>query len=152
MLRGGLLTDDMGLGKTLTALLLVELSPLLNNPQSPPAASPIFKPTLIACPSSAFGAWKAKITKFFPHLTQKYFMGSRSKGSVIERSRVLGTRCADLRSFVEGLDPHNPETARVIVLHDLSRALTIRLTTPSFASIRIRSKHCFRGGYSLLWP
>lgn len=115
VLHGCLLTDDMGLGKTLTALILVHLSLSLDLLQHPPAAA-CFKPTLIACPSSAFGTWKAELAKFFPHATRKYFMGSSNKGSVIERSHVLSKRSADLRAYVKGLDPHNPETARVIVL------------------------------------
>lgn len=131
---GALIADGMGLGKTVTALILVTLTAALlissgsalpfrgvdSHPKLalddafPP--SPHFCPTLIVCPSSAFGTWKHEINKFFPQLNVQYYMGSPLKASMHERSHVLLIKASNLRAWVLSLDPSDPVTIKVIIL------------------------------------
>lgn len=55
--RGCLLADDMGLGKTLQSLAAIELI----NARAEKSA-----PSLVVCPTSLLGNWRAEAAKFFP--------------------------------------------------------------------------------------
>ncbi|KAI9810553.1 MAG: hypothetical protein M1827_006226 [Pycnora praestabilis] len=126
IIGGGLIGDDMGLGKTVTVLLHVMISAdrkaeeaKLHEDEENHQA-PIYRPTLVLCPSSAFGTWKAMTRQFFPLANVRYFMGNPDKGPVQQRLKILGMTAASLRELIEGtsegFDKHSSETAKTIIL------------------------------------
>lgn len=71
--RGGLLGDEMGLGKTVQSIALISL---LNSQEGTERL-----PTLIVCPKSLTGNWRAEFEKFAPDLKVSISQGSgRAEG------------------------------------------------------------------------
>jgi superfamily II DNA or RNA helicase len=74
--RGGVLGDEMGLGKTVQSIAaIVALKSF---------ASEAAKPTLIVCPKSLTGNWRAEFEKFAPHLKVAVSQGS-NRASLLSR-------------------------------------------------------------------
>ncbi len=90
--RGGVLGDEMGLGKTvqsIAAIVALRRSPTLpsrvseaSSPSSKPDSgeSGDIAPTLIVCPKSLTGNWRAEFEKFAPHLRVAVSQGSNRAG------------------------------------------------------------------------
>ncbi|MES2598858.1 MAG: DEAD/DEAH box helicase [Verrucomicrobiota bacterium] len=89
--RGGVLGDEMGLGKTVQSIAAIVAlkSAALEIPPPSAATPPSGKnradstapaPTLIVCPKSLTGNWRAEFEKFAPHLTVAVSQGSNRAG------------------------------------------------------------------------
>jgi superfamily II DNA or RNA helicase len=93
--RGGVLGDDMGLGKTVQSIAMIcalksssalqsrvpRTSPTPQTPALPELASGEANyPTLIVCPKSLTGNWRAEFEKFAPHLKVAVSQGSNRAG------------------------------------------------------------------------
>lgn len=118
-LHSGLLTDDMGLRKTLSSILLIILSAQIcakrasDNLDSPP---PVYRPTLIVCPSSAIATWKNELVKHAPHLPLTFYMGTERTTSLLDRAATLLSSPGKLRKYINSLAKDNPATATTIIL------------------------------------
>jgi superfamily II DNA or RNA helicase len=93
--RGGVLGDDMGLGKTVQSIAMIcalqsSLALQSRVPRTPPtpqtpalpglASGEASYPTLIVCPKSLTGNWRAEFEKFAPHLKVAVSQGSNRAG------------------------------------------------------------------------
>lgn len=78
---GACLADDMGLGKTLQVIAL-----LLKLKQAGAAS-----PSLVVCPASLLGNWRAELRKFAPALAVKIIHGSVASESLGEKPDVVLT-------------------------------------------------------------
>ena len=71
-----------------------------------------FRPTLILGPSQGFGVWKGEMKSYFPSLKLRQFYSARSRSSLIDRDKILGTSIIDLLRYIADL-PDDPSALLV---------------------------------------
>lgn len=138
--QGGVLADDMGLGKTLQSIALLR-------------AVESDGPSLVVCPKSLLGNWKAEFGRFAPELGVVIHHGGK-RGSVTESvndNHVILTTYAlisrDLQEFQtirwsvilldEASHIRNPETAAAKAIRKLHSGCRFALTgTPIENTVR----------------
>ncbi|MFK7911477.1 MAG: DEAD/DEAH box helicase, partial [Akkermansiaceae bacterium] len=139
---GALLADDMGLGKTLQTLAFIALW----KKQHP-------EPTLVVCPATLLGNWRAEAEKFVPGLNVLVMHGSKRKdyfevlhaADIIVTSYALLDRDTDvyrklpLSALVldEASAIRNPDTLAAKAARKVQAAARIAITgTPVENSVR----------------
>lgn len=119
ILRGGINASDCGTGKTVTCLGLIEHSARLQAEAMIEGES-VFRPTLVACPSQLIDVWYDDWNKFFngpDRLVLKQFYGSEATiTNPARKATLLGTRVKHLIEYLQGLDPTDPATARIVIV------------------------------------
>ena len=73
------------------------------------------KPALILCPSAATMVWKTEMSKNFPVLTPRYFIGRRTVGTLDMRELTLEPTVVDLLEFLLSV-PHEAATRNIVTL------------------------------------
>lgn len=108
--RGGVLGDEMGLGKTVQSIAAIS---------SLKASSPEGGPTLIVCPKSLTGNWRAEFEKFAPHLRVSVSQGS-GRAAVLSRLAEQDVLITTYQLAVRDQEVLQKQAWRLVLLDEAS--------------------------------
>ncbi len=108
--RGGLLGDEMGLGKTVQSIALVA---------GFRAQKATRDPTLIVCPKSLCGNWKAEFERFAPHLKVTISQGNK-RTEVLNSLHVFDVIITTYQLVVRDVDIIKKQKWSLILLDEAS--------------------------------